>query len=1281
MRARLLRWLAMALLVFLLAAVALAWLLGRETTLQYVVGELVARSNGEITLLGAKGGLYDGIAFDRLVIRKPTQVITLEEGVLAWRPAMLLSRKAYVTEARVKKILVEILSVSSEPALEPATLEMPIAFEMPVGRVDEIEIRRPGAAPMRFTALSLAASHDGLPGARQWRVEGLRVGTPWGAVAGRLQLGAQRPFTVTAEAAVSQETGAMPYRIAGKLQGPLAELTASAEFTLHRHGAPVSGTGSVRLAPFRAQPVLGATLAVPSISPRAFDPAWPAAALGLNAVVEPAGTAGFRGRVRVANQSPGTLDQGRLPVAALNADFTGDENDIVLTELLLDLGRGGQIRGKGAWSAEGRKTSLALRTENLDLAGIHGKLRRTAIRGDVTVAPGDGIVRIAGNLADAGLGLRVDATASDKELRVARAELRAGGGLLSLTGHMALAGVREFSAAGRLSKFDPARLGGYPAADLNADLEFTGAAGAPWRVAADLKFQPSRFMGRPLSGRASLIASADTLRNVDVALSLGANRVQASGGFALKGGVGAEKLVWKVDAPQLAELSGDFAGSLAAQGDLAGTLATPLINLDLDGRDLKLFGQHRIKRLTARARAEAGRNGMADAVVNAEASLTDYSSGTFSLSNARAAVAGNRAAHNVKLSARNADFDLDTAAAGTLDGANLWRGQVTSFDNRGRVPFRLQAPVDAVLGVARVELGPATIELSGGRLNLARFRMADGEIASRGNASGLPLALAVSFSESLKKNFDTNLRLGANWDFNAGGPRETGGTAATLRASGKLRVFRESGDVTFLTEPRFTAGLSRLEIDAEVADNRVAASLIARGEQLGSIQGNVSTRAERRGNVWGIPASAPLELKGDVDVPSLRWVTRLAGQPGLALDGHLRVGVTGTGTFGSPRLAGEASGSGIAFAWPDQGINYRGGEFEAVFNQDALTVKRLTLAAGEGSLSAQGELNISGVKTSGTLSARLDRFEAVSRPDRVVVASGEGKAVLDENRVTLTADLRANRGFFELPEKSEVTISDDIVIVGRAGEGEKKESRMTTRVDLAIDMGEEFRVRGAGLNGRLAGSLRVVSEGVGLPRAVGSLRIEEGIYTVYGQKLVVERGILAFSGPVYNPGLNLLAVRKTEQPGVGVEAGVEVRGTASAPQARLVSTPNVSETEKLSWLVLGRGLENSSQSDFSLLSAAASGLLGSSQGATLQARIASTLGVDEFGISPPGAGKAGLLSLGKRLSSRLFATYEQGLGKVSNLLKIRYTLSTRWAVQVQTGTESAVDALYTISFD
>ena len=44
-------------------------------------------------------------------------------------------------------------------------------------------------------------------------------------------------------------------------------------------------------------------------------------------------------------------------------------------------------------------------------------------------------------------------------------------------------------------------------------------------------------------------------------------------------------------------------------------------------------------------------------------------------------------------------------------------------------------------------------------------------------------------------------------------------------------------------------------------------------------------------------------------------------------------------------------------------------------------------------------------------------------------------------------------------------------------------------------------------------------------------------------------------------------------------------------------------------------------------------------------------------------------------------TFEQGFTKAATLLKIRYNIYKRVDLQVQTGTESAVDVFYTFSFD
>ena len=58
------------------------------------------------------------------------------------------------------------------------------------------------------------------------------------------------------------------------------------------------------------------------------------------------------------------------------------------------------------------------------------------------------------------------------------------------------------------------------------------------------------------------------------------------------------------------------------------------------------------------------------------------------------------------------------------------------------------------------------------------------------------------------------------------------------------------------------------------------------------------------------------------------------------------------------------------------------------------------------------------------------------------------------------------------------------------------------------------------------------------------------------------------------------------------------------------------------------------------------------------------------------------LAFGKRLSDRLYVSYEQGLGTVtSSLVKLDYALSRRWSLRAETGTSSGWGVFYRFSWD
>jgi translocation and assembly module TamB len=119
-----------------------------------------------------------------------------------------------------------------------------------------------------------------------------------------------------------------------------------------------------------------------------------------------------------------------------------------------------------------------------------------------------------------------------------------------------------------------------------------------------------------------------------------------------------------------------------------------------------------------------------------------------------------------------------------------------------------------------------------------------------------------------------------------------------------------------------------------------------------------------------------------------------------------------------------------------------------------------------------------------------------------------------------------------------------------------------------------------------------------------------------------------------------------------------VLGTALAPRITLVSQPAVPDTEKLSWLVLGQGLSNASQGDANALQAAAGALLAEGTKAGVQGKLASAFGLDtvSFGTSQDSL-QHHIVTVGKRISSNLYVTYQQALDSASSAISLFYTVS------------------------
>ncbi|MDN3920805.1 translocation/assembly module TamB domain-containing protein [Roseateles violae] len=590
--------------------------------------------------------------------------------------------------------------------------------------------------------------------------------------------------------------------------------------------------------------------------------------------------------------------------------------------------------------------------------------------------------------------------------------------------------------------------------------------------------------------------------------------------------------------------------------------------------------------------------------------------------------------------------------------------------------LELQLQTDAGLAPASAALAPGGLELAGARLRWSELRWqaprARGEPADvRAEIELQPLALAP---------------LLARWqpDFGWGGELVIGGRAS-LRSLPQLQLNavleRAGGDLSVTDERGVQAlGLSDLRIGLTVIDGQWQFTQALAGSHMGSLGGAVTVHAERRA-LWPAP-NARLEGVLQANVANLGtwggWVP-----PGWRLGGALSAGVRLAGSFGAPQVVGEASGRGIALRNPLLGVDVSDGAFALSFDGPTATLASLSARAGAGTINASGEARL-GAQPSARLELKADHFALLNRVDRRLLASGQAQLQLGAQELKLDGRFLIDEGLFDFSRSNAPSLGDDVYVMRpeqqlpaelakpAAGQRERK-----TRVNLELDLGRELKLRGRGLDSRLRGELKL-SQLDGPPRLTGTVRTVGGSYNAYGQKLDIERGELTFTGAYDNPRLDVEAVR----PNADVRVGVKVTGTAENPRVKLFSEPEMNDTDKLSWLVLGRGSEGLDGQDTALLQTAALALLsGEGEGAT--DKVIKGLGLDELSVSPGGDDdtRGTVVRLGKQLSRRWYVGYERGLNATTGSWQLIYRIAQRFTVRAQSGEENGIDLIWQWKWD
>nr|WP_255612559.1 translocation/assembly module TamB domain-containing protein [Alcanivorax sp. 1008] len=421
-----------------------------------------------------------------------------------------------------------------------------------------------------------------------------------------------------------------------------------------------------------------------------------------------------------------------------------------------------------------------------------------------------------------------------------------------------------------------------------------------------------------------------------------------------------------------------------------------------------------------------------------------------------------------------------------------------------------------------------------------------------------------------------------------------------------------------------------------------------------------------------IPTDAPLNGQLDVEISELRWLELLI--PGIRQrSGSLTGDLVLSGKRNAPQLHGllelkdgetDVAEAGLTLTNISAKLNAEGKHIDISGSAQS----------GPGFVDITGALDLAGgLPGELNLSISGERFQLLALPEAMVLINPSVTLRGNAQLFRLRGDIQipeARLAPQQLPEVA-IRVSEDQIIVNSV---KPPVEALKLDAELMLLIGKDVRFSGFGLDARLGGNLQFIQKPDKPISLLGDLRIEEGRYRAYGQKLAIDQGVLLFQEKIDNPGLNIRAVRRI--PSAQIVAGVAISGTLQNPHARLISEPAMEESEIMAWLLTGRGLAGGSESDNAMI-AQALAVYGLEQGSGVTKKIGDKLGLDEIAVGSDWETSDASLMLGKQISDRLYLRYAIGLFDAISTVMLRYTLSRRLHLEAQSDSNrQSLDLIY-----
>jgi translocation and assembly module TamB len=383
-----------------------------------------------------------------------------------------------------------------------------------------------------------------------------------------------------------------------------------------------------------------------------------------------------------------------------------------------------------------------------------------------------------------------------------------------------------------------------------------------------------------------------------------------------------------------------------------------------------------------------------------------------------------------------------------------------------------------------------------------------------------------------------------------------------------------------------------------------------------------------------------------------------------------------SGTVTSPVVAGTLRFADVTVDDPATGLKLRQGSGLARFTESQIAIETFEAASEQGGmLSASGEIARDNAGAAGIqLALGLTGFKF---DDRQLLA-GEVEGAIEVRgtpsdlnasgtvhirRLDITVPNHLPRSIAELELKH---VNAPAHIRQRETPHADREGGEAMRVGLNLQIAAANRifVRGRGLDAQLGGDLRLKGTAA-RPVAVGGFAMERGRLSILGRQLDFKRGNIQFNGSL-EPVLDMEASGAAGN----VTVIVSVTGTASKPEFRFSSVPELPEDEVVARFLFNKELAGLSPLQLAQLASEIDKIGGLSSGPSMLDKLKSSVGIDVLDVGTDETGAA-TVSAGSYVNEKTYIGVRGGTSMDSSRVVIEHDLTKSLKARGEVGADNS----------